>query len=333
MPRIVPADSRSIAAAAETLRGGGVVAFPTETVYGLGACTFHARALERVYDLKGRPADNPLIAHVSGAAQAREIVAPGVWTDRCDMLAAKFWPGPLTLVLTKAPGGRVPERATAGLPTIAVRSPRHPVARGLLEAVGEPVSAPSANRSGRVSPTRAQHVFDEFADVAEARNLMILDGGACEVGIESTVLDVTASPPRILRHGSVTLEQLRLCIGDVESPEIGAQQASPGTSPSHYAPRTPVELPASGDLQPALRRHTKAGHRCVTLVFDPEAVESPHVALTMPQDAAGYAHDLYQRLREADALGCHTIVIQSPADDSQAWRAVHDRLRRAAART
>ena len=327
MPRIV--DASNIQVAADALRSGAVVAFPTETVYGLGARTFSEAAIERVYELKGRPADNPLIAHVLDAAQAREVVAGGCWDERCESLARRFWPGPLTVVLPKS--ARVSDRATAGRPTVAVRSPRHAVARSLLQGAGQPISAPSANRSGRVSPTSAQHVLDEFADVAEARDLMILDGGECEIGIESTVLDLTSSPPRILRHGSVTHEQLHEVLGEVAAPAIEAQSASPGTSPSHYAPRTPAELVAPEHVQSALRRLSDQNQRGVALVFEAEAIKLPHKAIAMPREGERYAHDLYQRLREADAMGCDRIIIASPPQASQVWRAVHDRLRRATA--
>lgn len=330
MPRVLPSTPPSIQQAAEILRAGGVVAFPTETVYGLGACTFNERAIDLVYTIKGRPADNPLIAHVIDSEQAREIVAAGAWDDRCELLATRFWPGPLTLVLPKSK--RVPDQATAGRPTVAVRSPRHPIARSLLETLGEPISAPSANRSGRVSPTSAQHVLEEFVDVPEAGDLIILDGGLCDIGIESTVLEVSTSKPRILRHGSVTLEQIREGIGEVESPEIRSQHASPGTNELHYAPRTPVELVAQDDLRAALRRHADAGSRCIALVMDSQAAEPPHATITMPRDPAKYAHELYQRLREADALGFDRIVIETPPRESDLWRAIRDRLRRAAAR-
>ncbi|HVP73948.1 MAG TPA: L-threonylcarbamoyladenylate synthase [Phycisphaerales bacterium] len=332
MPRIVPSNERTIQEAAATLRAGGVIAFPTETVYGLGACTFNETAIDHVYELKGRPADNPLIAHVLDVIQAREVVAAGAWDARCDELSRRFWPGPLTLVLPKSTG--VSDRATAGRPTVAVRAPRHAMAQALLEAVGEPISAPSANRSGRVSPTSAQHGLDEFAKVAEARDLLILDGGECEVGIESTVLDLTAAPPRppqILRHGSVTLEQLREVLGEIAAPEVGAQSASPGTSSTHYAPRTPAELVAGEHVQSAMRRLGEQGQCGVALVFEPSMVKPPHKAIAMPRDCRRYAHDLYQRLREADGMGCDRIIIESPPQTSQVWRAVHDRLRRATA--
>jgi L-threonylcarbamoyladenylate synthase len=332
MPRIAPPTLETIAHAAGVLHAGGAVAFPTETVYGLGALTLNQAGLEQVYQLKGRPASNPLIAHVLDASQARLLIAPGAWDARCHALAERFWPGPLTLVLPKA--SRVPDRATAGLPTIAVRSPAHQVARALIEKAG-PISAPSANRSGRVSPTTAQHVFDEFNDPADAiaRDLLIIDGGQCELGIESTVLDLSAGgQPRLLRPGSVTLEQLRDVLGEIDAPAITSQAASPGTASSHYAPQTPVELVDTAALRSTLAAHAAAGRRCVALCFDVAAVAPPHAAIGMAQDAGQYARDLYRALREADARGHDSIIIELPASSSQQWRAINDRVRRAAAR-
>lgn len=329
MPRIVPANSQYILEAARMLQRGGVVAFPTETVYGLGALTFDGQAIEQVYELKGRPADNPLIAHVLDARQARELIEPGAWDERCDLLASRFWPGPLTLVLAKSP--RVGSRATAGRSTIAVRAPRHPVARALIEAAQQPISAPSANRSGRISPTSAQHVFDEFRDVEPARDLMILDGGPCEVGIESTVLDLTTSPPRVLRPGSVTLESLRETLGDIEAADIRSQAHSPGTRESHYAPRTPTELVSSESLANVLSACAGRGIRCAALVLGATPVTAGQIRIVMPREADHYAHELYRRLREADALGADRIIVESPPATSQVWRAVLDRLQRAAA--
>jgi L-threonylcarbamoyladenylate synthase len=335
VPRIVASTPSAIAEAAHILRAGGVAAFPTETVYGLGALTLNERALNLVYELKGRPATNPLIAHVLDAEQAKLVIEPGAWNDRCDRLAGLFWPGPLTLVLRKSP--RVPARATAGFPTIALRSPAHPVARGLIEQAGEPISAPSANRSGRVSPTTPQHVMDEFKDVPEARDLMILDGGASEVGIESTVLDLSDATrrARILRHGAVTIEQLRAALGEVDAPEIAAQTSSPGTSAAHYSPQTPAELiePRDRGLAKALDRCAQTGVPCAVLCFDREQVRLPHSALPMPADANEYARVMYDMLRRADALGCDRILIESPPSSNDLWRAIHDRLRRATATT
>jgi L-threonylcarbamoyladenylate synthase len=322
MARIVePAPARIVEAAA-MLRAGDCVAIPTETVYGLAADTFNPRAVEGVYQLKGRPADNPLIAHVLDAEQATQIVRG--WDDRCELLAKMFWPGPLTLVLRKTDS--VPAQATAGLGTIAVRAPNHDVARALLREFGGPISAPSANRSGHVSPTTATHVLEEFAD---AGDLMILDGGPCLVGIESTVLDMTAKPVRMLRPGMVTAEQLRPLIGAVDSGFIGSQAAGPGTSLRHYAPRTPVDLVSGANLRSEL---AQSDDRFVVLCFDASAVDPPHRAIQMPREAAAYAAKLYEALRDADAMKCDRIVIELPPLTSDIWHAVHDRLRRAAAR-
>jgi L-threonylcarbamoyladenylate synthase len=228
----------------------------------------------------------------------------------------------------------VPARATAGRSTIAVRSPAHPVARALLEAVGQPISAPSANRSGHVSPTAAQHVMDEFADVSLAHDLLILDGGPCDVGIESTVLDLSQpEQPRILRPGAVTLEQLQEILGEVDAPNVIAQHASPGTSPLHYAPATPAELVAPRELQNILERYEREGVRCAVLCFDATTAGKSHAIIRMPHDSKRYAHDIYARLRDADALACDRIVVEAPPADSDLWRAVHDRLHRATARS
>jgi L-threonylcarbamoyladenylate synthase len=319
MPRPVESTDDAIAGAAARLRDGRVVAFPTETVYGLGADTFSVEAIDRVYALKGRPLDNPLIAHVLGDDQARTVVAG--WDDRCARLAQTFWPGPLTLVLPRA--AEVPDEATAGWPTIAVRAPANPVARGLLAAFGGSISAPSANRSGHVSPTTAGHVADDFAAVAD---LLILDGGPCAVGIESTVLDLSGSVPCVLRPGAVTLEALRGQLGEVAVGDTAHQAASPGTAMRHYAPRTAAELVPSDELAAVLRaRHEPA----VVLCFEKSTVGAPHRALVMPRSPEAYAARLYGALREADALRPSYIVVEQPPADGGMWLAVHDRLRRA----
>jgi L-threonylcarbamoyladenylate synthase len=321
MPTFAEPTPPAITTAAERLRGGGVVAFPTETVYGLGGLTRHVGALDRIYALKGRPADNPLIAHVRDATEARSIVTG--WSQTCDRLAGLFWPGPLTLVLARADD--VPARATAGRGTIAVRAPRHPVARALLEATGAPVSAPSANRSFGVSPTTAQHVAADFADVDD---LLILDGGACEIGLESTVLDCTTDPPRVLRPGSVTRPMLVEAIGDVDEIEATSQAASPGTSPRHYAPRTSAALVDPDELDEQLGAGSE---RAAVICFDASRVPSPHRAIEMPQGAGAYARRLYAALRAADEAGCARILIECPPASNEIWRAVLDRLRRATA--
>jgi L-threonylcarbamoyladenylate synthase len=331
MPRIAEPAPATIAEAAARLRGGGVVAFPTETVYGLGAGTFDERGLARVYELKGRPRDNPLIAHVEGALMARRLAAG--WDARADALAARFWPGPLTIVVEKA--ADVPALATAGWPTIAIRAPRHDVARALIVAYGGAISAPSANRSGRVSPTSARHVAADFADVAD---LLILDGGPCAIGLESTVIDLAGgpdAPPRILRPGMVSETDVAEVIGPVEGVRVRRQEASPGTRLQHYAPRARAELVEPGALASRLADLAGAGERAVVLAFHRAAVLPPHRAIEMPQGAGDYGRVLYAQLRAADAT-CdeerfHRIVIERPPDTNPAWKVVIDRLERATA--
>ncbi|MDY7107599.1 MAG: L-threonylcarbamoyladenylate synthase [Planctomycetota bacterium] len=322
MPRIAEPTPDVLEEAARRLREATVVAFPTETVYGLGADTLNSIALHEVYELKRRPAHNPLIAHVIDAVQARTVVE--AWDDRCDRLAQRFWPGPLTFVLPRA--GDVPDGATAGLATIAVRAPRHPVARALIETFDSPVSAPSANRSGHVSPTTARHVADEFADIDD---LLILDGGPSELGLESTVLDLTASPPRILRWGAVTEAELTETIGDLEDASEAHRAATSGGAARHYAPRARTEIVDSE----ALAAHLGALEApAAVLCFDAAAVPAPHRAIEMPADAKAYAARMYEALREADGLGCGRIVIEKPRTSGDLWRVITDRLSRAAHR-
>ena len=322
MPRLAAATEPAVARAAALLRAGEPVAFPTETVYGLGADTFNEVALDRVYELKGRPADNPLIAHVLGADQARRVAVG--WDDRCERLAGRYWPGPLTIVLGRAPA--VPPRATAGWPSIAVRAPGHPVARALLEAFGGPVSAPSANVSGGVSPTTAAHVV---ADFALAADLLVLDGGACDVGIESTVVDLTAVVARVLRPGCVTVSQLREVLGEVVVECLGTQGPGPGTTMRHYAPRTATELVD----EPALSgRLARLGEPAAVLCFDDAPVLPPHRAIVMPRTAEAYAARLYAALREADEMPGAMILVVRPASREGLWSAVLDRLGRATQR-
>lgn len=319
MPRTVEPNTTAIHEAAEILRQGGVVAFPTETVYGLGASTFNSDAITKVFELKGRPHDNPLIAHVLDARQAATVASS--FDESCDRLATRFWPGPLTLVLPRT--AHVPANATGGRNTIAVRSPAHPVARTLLEELEAPISAPSANRSGRVSPTTAGHVASDFSDVDD---LMILDGGSCALGIESTVVDVSTTPPCVLRQGAVTIEELREIIGALTVTESTSQLHSPGTALRHYAPVTAVQIVAGQDLRALLESlDTPAAVLC----FDPAVVPSAHQAIGMPDDAHHYAAQLYDALRCADELGLSRIVIERPAHDAGLWSAINDRLKRA----
>jgi L-threonylcarbamoyladenylate synthase len=322
MPTILEPSAASLRAAAEALRGGRPVAFPTETVYGLGALTLDSAGIAEVYRMKWRPANNPLIAHVLDGAGARALVED--WCPRCDELASRLWPGPLTMVLQRR--ADVPAEAAGGRGTIAVRSPSHPVARRLLEELGgAAVSAPSANRSGHVSPTVARHVAEDFATEPD---LMILDGGKSEFGLESTVVDLTGRRPVLLRPGTVTLETLRSILGEVDAPEVREQGASPGTAARHYAPRTPALRVAISGI-PAALAHEQLP--CAVLCFEPSQVPGPHTAITMPRDARLYASALYDALRSADSLGCGKILVEMPPSSDGLWRAVVDRLMRATA--
>ncbi len=326
MSKIVASTDQSIALAAQQLRDGGVVAFPTETVYGLGGGTFQSTAIETIYRLKGRPFDNPLIAHVLDWPHAANLVSeqlPEFTRSLVLELTNCFWPGPLTLVLPKA--ATVPAQATAGLETIAVRAPADPIARRLLHAFGSPISAPSANRSGHVSPTTAEHVAADFPE----DDLLILDGGACQVGIESTVLDLTTSPAKILRPGSVTADQLRPILGAIDTPLLYSQTSSPGTRSQHYSPRTPAFLISSAALVDRLRQSSQS---VVVLAIHPHRISPPHNLIAMPNDATAYAQRIYSALRDADALNCSEILIEEPPRDAEEWSAIHDRLRRAVAK-
>ena len=319
MPRVLQPTEQSIKLAATALRAGEVVAVPTETVYGLAADALNERAVQRVFELKGRPSGNPLIVHVRDAAQAKELVAK--WDPRCEKLAALFWPGPLTLVLPKSPA--VPDVVTAGFATVAVRAPAHPVMQALLREFGGAIAAPSANRSSHLSPTAAEHVAAEFASEA---NLIILDGGPCEVGIESTVLDMTTDPPRVLRPGGLTIEQLRKAIDDVEHESAKNQVHSPGTSPRHYAPRTPCELLTHEAL---VARLASKREPVAVLTFDPALATIAECVVVLSRDAERYAAMLYNALRMADASGADRILIERPVEQGGLWTAILDRLERA----
>ncbi len=316
--------SEHIELAVAELHASRPVVIPTETVYGLAAPTFDERAIEAVFRLKGRPMDNPLIAHVVDAAAARQVVAS--WDDRADRLAAACWPGPLTLVLPKA--SRVPSLATGGRCTVAVRSPDHPVAQALLKAFDGPISAPSANRSGCVSPTQASHVINDYADVPEASSLLVLDGGACSRGVESTVLDLTTEHPHILRVGTISAQTIVSIIGRIqETPLPQHQTHSPGTRCRHYAPQTPIELIDGADV--ASRLAGSCGTQCV---FGPAGtdVQPPHMFMERPPDPTAAEACLYAQLRAADVLSPTCLLIVLPPDEPQ-WSTIRDRLTRAAA--
>ncbi len=313
-----------IARAAEVLRSGGLVAFPTETVYGLGANALDGTAVGRIFAAKGRPPNNPLIVHVVDAGGAEAVAA--AWPPTAAILAARFWPGPLTLVLPRRP--KVPDAVTAGGSTVAVRVPAHPVARALLQASGLSLAAPSANRSTRLSPTRAEHVLNDL----DGRIDLILDAGPTPGGIESTVLDLTTDPPRLLRPGLVSPEQLQAVIGPIllAAPRAASPDAplpSPGLLERHYAPRTPLECISSARQR--VEQLMGEGQRVGWLALGDGGPPPPRVIIrVLPRDPAGYAAVLYAALHELDALGLDRIIADLPPDTPE-WLAVRDRLRRA----
>jgi L-threonylcarbamoyladenylate synthase len=315
-----------IARAAAVLRGGGLVAFPTETVYGLGANALDAAAVGRIFAAKGRPANNPLIVHVAEAAEAQQVAA--AWPEAAARLAARFWPGPLTLVLPKR--DVVPDAVTAGGPTVAVRVPAHPVARALIRAAGMPVAAPSANRSTRLSPTRAEHVLGGLA----GRIDLLLDGGPTAGGLESTVLDVTGTPPRLLRPGLVTPGEIEAVVGEIARPEgtPGAADRplpSPGMLGRHYAPRAVVRCFEEISRE-QVRALLREGRNLGWLTFGGAAPQADGVrVVVMPREPEAYAAQLYAVLHALDAAGVDQIVVELPPNTEE-WLAVRDRLRRAA---
>jgi L-threonylcarbamoyladenylate synthase len=316
-PPILPPTPESLAAAATALRAGRLVAFPTETVYGLGAAAVDDRAVAAVFAAKRRPRFNPLIVHVAEAAAAASLVA---FDARAGRLADACWPGPLTLVLPRTPGCPVSLLAGAGLDSLAIRVPAHPVALALLRAFAGPVVAPSANRSGRVSPTDAPHVAEDFADPeGTAAVAMILDGGRCPIGVESTVVDLTGPQARLLRPGGLPAERLAALIGPLAPAESGAALRSPGQLASHYAPRLPVRLEACS-----------AAPGEALLGFGPATPASAAANLSPRGDLAEAAANLFAMLRRLDRPG-YTGIAVMPVPEAGLGLAINDRLRRAAA--
>lgn len=313
---VVTATPESIDRAATLLRRGGVVAFPTETVYGLGAVAFDAIAVARIFEIKGRPAFDPLIVHVLDTAMLHRVAAE--LQPQADQLIARFWPGPLTLVVPKR--AEIPDLVTAGLPTVAVRMPAHPVARRLLECVGAPIAAPSANPFGRLSPTRAEHVERALGDRAD----LILDGGPSVLGLESTIVALHPRP-QLLRRGAIAAEELEGVLGPLDIPVADPAGAplAPGRLPLHYAPRTPIRLAAFAGVPPSERlgagalafREAPEGYRAA-------AVLSPSGDL---REAAGR---FFESLHELDAAGV-TRIDAEPLPDRGLGAAMMERLRRA----
>jgi L-threonylcarbamoyladenylate synthase len=322
MVRVVRATPVELATAVQALRDGEPVAFPTETVYGLGAHASYPAALRRIFELKGRPTTHPLIVHIDNARYltrwAREVPTAAA------KLAERFWPGPLTLVLPRAEN--VHRLITGGQDTVAVRVPAHPMAQQLLTAFGGGIAAPSANRYGRISPTRAEHVREEFG--AEVR--VVLDGGDCKLGLESTIVACLDGRVQLLRPGSVTLSQLEQVVGEVQT-QISAQTPRvPGSAAVHYAPVTPLSVVSSDQLEQQVALLTDGGVRVGVLAQHPP--QRTYRLTTWINGGArpeNYAHDLYAHLRTLDKAGCARILVQEvPADER--WDAAYDRLNRAA---
>jgi L-threonylcarbamoyladenylate synthase len=314
---IVSATPENVGRAAGLIRAGEVVAFPTETVYGLGADATDARAVARIFEIKERPSFDPLIVHIE-AAWWPELVT-GIPED-ARALAQRFWPGPLTIVLPKT--DRIPDVVTAGLPSVAVRVPAHPVARALIEASGRPIAAPSANPFGYVSPTTAAHVEDQIG----ARVPLILDGGPCRVGIESTVISFLRERPALLRPGGVTLEQIEEIIGPVEPASSPSAPEAPGQLPRHYAPRTALTLVRAVEDIPLAERASAA-----LLLPHPVAGATGfrHVELLAErEDLIQAAANLFGCLRKLDAGG-HERIYAVAVPERGLGRAIMDRLRRA----
>ena len=307
--------SPEVRRAAQILRAGGLVAFPTETVYGLGADAANEQAVRKLYSVKRRPADHPVIVHFASADKAlswaREM------PESAKKLAARHWPGPLTLVLKRSPAAK--DFVTGGQDTVGLRVPSHPIAHELLKAFGGGVAAPSANRFGLVSPTTAAHVREDLGKDVD----LVLEGGASEVGIESTILDLSGAAPVLLRPGHLSKETLESLLGPIGEKTAAAPRHSGGLE-RHYAPRTPARIvPAH-----ALDREIAKGKDKVAVLAFSRPDERVDYWLRMPRDPQAYAHRLYAALRELDTAGCERILVEAPPESPE-WRAVRDRLQRA----
>lgn len=316
--------------AARILRAGGLVAFPTETVYGLGANALDEDAIQKIFTTKGRPSFNPLIVHVGTTEAAQALVTR--WPDAAGYLASRFWPGPLTIVLPKR--SLIPDLVTAGLQTVAVRVPHHPVALSLLRTADVPVAAPSANPYTRISPTTAEHVRLGLGSGVD----LILDGGATPVGIESTVVDMTGDRPRLLRPGTISREDLESVVGSIASPEPQLDEAAarpaPGMVRQHYSPRGELRLfyeHQRDSMAAMVRKFAAEGEKVGGLLFRAlDAADAPleHTVL-MPDEPGAYAARLYSALHEFDAHGC-TLIVADAVPERSEWAGVRDRLARAA---
>jgi L-threonylcarbamoyladenylate synthase len=322
MVRIVRATQVEIETAVQTLRDGELVAFPTETVYGLGANAQNPAAVRKIFEAKARPTAHPVIVHLDSQRYLHRWVREV--PEAASKLAERFWPGPLTMVMPRALN--VHDLVTGGQDTVAIRVPAHPMAQQLLTAFGGGIAAPSANRYGRLSPTRAEHVRDELGDAVK----VILDGGECQIGLESTIVALEGSSVRLLRPGAVTAGQMRAVVGDllmgpnIESPRV------PGSTPSHYAPTTPMTIVPSGEIDAHAASLSEGGRRVAVLAQRLPLRAHKYVTwINAGRRPEQYGHDLYANLRTLDKAGCQQILVQD-VPDGERWDAIRDRLLRAA---
>jgi L-threonylcarbamoyladenylate synthase len=322
MVRVIRATQEELDAAVHALRNGELVVFPTETVYGLGANATDPVAVRKIFVAKGRPETHPVIVHLDSPRYLHRWVR--TIPEAAQRLGERFWPGPLTLVMPRA--AAVHDIVTGGQETVAIRVPAHPMAQQLLTAFGGGIAAPSANRYGRVSPTRAEHVRDEFGDAVK----VILDGGPCQIGLESTIVACDDGATRLLRPGAITLSQLRSVVPDVLAEPGATAPRVPGSTPAHYAPQTPMVIVRSEELDARAAALASGGKRIAVLAHQVPA----HTYRSVTWINAGarpeaYAHDLYAHLRTLDRAGCSQILVQDVPHDER-WAAIRDRLVRAA---
>jgi len=329
--RLLAADTDGILAAGDLLKNGALVAIPTETVYGLAADALNPLAVSRIFEAKGRPGDNPLIVHIADVNDWAPLVTH--IPENARRLAEAFWPGPLTIILPAA--ACVPQEVTAGLTTVAVRFPAHPVARAVIKTAGRPLAAPSANRSGSPSPTTALRVMEDM----RGRIAAVLDGGNCDVGVESTVIDMSGDIPRLLRPGGVTPDDLKNVLGDIlidpavtAAVEVGAKVASPGMKYKHYAPKTRVVLVKADPARFAAFVNSKTDENPAALCFDGEetALQVPFVTYGARGDSITQARKVFDALRRSDDIGAAVIYAACPTPEGVGL-AVYNRLLRAAA--
>jgi L-threonylcarbamoyladenylate synthase len=324
MVRVVRATQVEIETAVQALRDGELVAFPTETVYGLGANAQNPAAVRKIFEAKGRPASHPVIVHLDSPRFLHRWVREV--PETATKLAERFWPGPLTMVMARAPN--VHDIVTGGQDTVAIRVPSHPMAQQLLTAFGGGIAAPSANRYGKLSPTRAEHVREELGETVK----VILDGGECQIGLESTIVSFEGQGVRLLRPGAVTAAQIRQVVGelligaDLQSPRV------PGGTPSHYAPTTPMAIVPSGEVDAHAAALSEGGRRVAVLAQRLPLKSHKYVTwINAGRRPEQYGHDLYANLRTLDKAGCQQILVQD-VPDGEAWDAIRDRLRRAASK-